>query len=129
MSKCTVVPKRTPCVNQVFFSVANWYILQPKYLKVFLYMQKVSEFIFTLATLMSLCLPPPSFAAATTVQFDGSSQHLTLRELGAGVSEAETVALRFRTVQKSAVIMATRDDASTDRMEIRMGEEKKNYFP
>ncbi len=33
--------------------------------------------------------------AATSVHFDGEDQHLTLKELGMGVSEAEDLKLRY----------------------------------
>ena len=60
------------------------------------------------------------FLAASTIHFDGS-QHLTLNDLGNSRSEAEDLTVRFRTTQKNAFLLATRHDASADKLEMVLG--------
>ena len=61
-------------------------------------------------------------SAAATVHFDGS-QHVRIENLRQEVSESEEINFRFRTEQKDAFILATRDESSTDRLEIVLGKD------
>ena len=54
------------------------------------------------------------------MRFDGT-QHLSLHYFGSRVSEAENLSFRFRTLQKDALMFATRDDTSPDRLQIVLG--------
>ena len=67
------------------------------------------------------------YSGATTVHFDGS-QHLSLTDLGATLSEAEDLSVRFRTTMADAIIVATRDDASTDKLQVVLGEHIKRFI-
>ena len=58
--------------------------------------------------------------AAATMRFDGS-QHLSLYYGGSRVSEAENLSFRFRTQEKTALVFATRDATSPDRLQITLG--------
>ena len=59
--------------------------------------------------------------ASSIVRFDGSQYLRATGGLGSGVSEAEDIRLRFRTVQSDAMLVATRDDSSADALEIALG--------
>ena len=61
------------------------------------------------------------------MHFDGS-QHLSLTDLGATLSEAEDLSVRFRTTMADAIIVATRDDASTDKLQVVLGEYIKRFI-
>lgn len=63
-------------------------------------------------------------AASTIVRFSGSDFLRASGGLGAGMSEAEDLRVRFRTTQQDALIVATRDEASADRLEIVLGTSK-----
>ena len=54
------------------------------------------------------------------MRFDGS-QHLSLYYGGNRVSEAENLSFRFRTLESNALVFATRDETSPDRLEISIG--------
>ena len=61
------------------------------------------------------------------MHFDGS-QHLSLTDLGATLSEAEDLSVRFRTTMAEAIIVATRDDTSTDKLQVVLGEHIKRFI-
>ena len=63
--------------------------------------------------------------AAATMRFDGI-QHLSLYYGGTRVSEAENLSFRFRTPEKNALVFATRDATSPDRLQITLGKLRKN---
>ncbi|TRY78868.1 hypothetical protein TCAL_10650 [Tigriopus californicus] len=54
---------------------------------------------------------------AATIHLNGH-QHLSINDLGRGVSEAEEIAFRFQTKLSHAFLLATRHDSSTDRLEL-----------
>ena len=67
-----------------------------------------------------------SFSAAATMRFDGT-QHLGLFYGSGRVTEAEDLSFRFRTLEKDAFVVATRDSTSPDRLQITLGMlDKKN---
>ena len=61
-----------------------------------------------------------SFSAAATMRFDGT-QHLGLFYGSGRVTEAEDLSFRFRTLEKDAFVVATRDSTSPDRLQITLG--------
>ena len=65
------------------------------------------------------------------MRFDGS-QHLNLHYFGSRASEAESLSFRFLTMLKDALMFATRDDTSPDRLQIVLGKKllsiKKEIF-
>ncbi len=58
--------------------------------------------------------------AATTVHFS-SGERLRIYGIGSVKSEADDLTLRFRTIHAHALLFATRDDGSADRMELALG--------
>lgn len=53
------------------------------------------------------------------MRFDGT-QHVTLYG-GSRVTEAEDLSFRFRTLEKDALFVATRDTNNPDRLQITLG--------